>query len=71
MTILKFLKFMQNLLSVILNIQDILKLLPYFRKLIIFISIVSLFKRDSDFVTEEKINMEKIKNRLTRRHFSL
>ena len=71
MTILKFLKFMQNLLSVILNIQDILKLLPYFRKLIIFISIVSLSKRDSDFVTEEKINMEKIKNRLTRRHFSL
>ena len=62
---------MQNLLSVILNVQDILKLLPYFRKLIIFISIVSLFKRDSDFVTEEKINMEKIKNRLTRRHFSL
>ena len=62
---------MQNLLSVILNIQDILKLLPYFRKLVIFISIVSLSKRDSDFVTEEKINMEKIKNRLTRRHFSL
>ena len=71
MTILKFLKFLQNLLSVILNVQDILKLLPYFRKLIIFISILSLSKRDSDFVTEEKINTEKIKNRLTRRHFSL